>query len=103
MADLASSAVEVVNSWYSGLGKQIIHRRLRLTLTGQGTVANAIGATTLGFSKLEGASPVIEDDDSSVIVASPSYDGSQLLLRAADTNSPADYTGTFEVVVYGRI
>ena len=102
MADLAASAVTVQKTWYGGLGKEIKHRRLTLVLTGQGTAANAIPAAALQLNRLEGPVVLTKSDNSAIVIGAPSYDGSQLLLKNAASNAPADYTGTFEGVISGR-
>lgn len=67
-----------------------------------GTVTNKIQASVLGFRKVEEVTPLIKSDNSVTIVASPSYDGTLVLLKKNDDNVPADYSGTFECVVTGR-
>lgn len=102
MADLASTAVTVKNSWYGGLGKEIIHREVDVTLSGQGSTSNKITAEALGLDEFEGISVLTKDDDSAVVVGAPSADKKTLLLKAAATNAPADYTGDFTGVITGR-
>jgi len=103
MADLAESAVELVSEYYSdGLsGKRHVVKELILTLTAQGTTTNRITADVLGFTKITDASPAVQSTNAAVLVASPSYDGSVLLLKAAATSAPADFTGTVRVTVTG--
>lgn len=103
MADLATSAVAYVRGWTEGsvTGKERIARLLTLTLTGQGTVANKIPASALGFLKVEECSSAVLSDNTLVLVASPSADGTFVLLKAAATNAPDDYTGAFTLTVKG--
>lgn len=103
MADLAASGVVVVSSWYEGHDRGILNRHLRLTLSTMGTATNKILASVLGFAKIERCSPLVKSDDSVMLVASPSYDGSMLLTKAAGSNAPADFSGTYECVVTGRV
>lgn len=103
MANLAASAV-TVNAEYLGLGgnsKRGVFRELTLTLASMGTATNQIGATALGFEKILSSSPLIISDNTVMIVATPNYDGTLLLLKAAGTNAPADFTGTYKVTVFG--
>lgn len=103
MAALASTAVTLVSEWTEGgtNGRLLACRKLELVLTAQGTVANAIPASVLGFTKILDASIGIGNGDDVLYCAAPSYDGSQLLLKAAGTNAPADYTDTIRIVVKG--
>jgi hypothetical protein len=86
MSALAASAVSVTDTGYTGgvNGKKYRTREVVLTLTGQGTAANPIPASVLK------------------LVAAPDYAGENLLLKAAGSNAPADYTGTFRGIVYGH-
>jgi hypothetical protein len=103
MAALASSAVAVVERWTEGglNSRKYVVKKVTLTLTGQGTATNKITATVLGFKKIVDASPLVKSDDSEIILATPSYDGSFLLLNAGGTTAPADETGTFTCQVRG--
>lgn len=104
MAALAASAVTLNDSWFEGglNGKRNRCRALTLVLTGQGDATDTIGYAALGFTrKIAEATPLIKSDDSTVVVATPSYDGSKLLLKAAGTNAPGTYSGTFKCIVKG--
>lgn len=103
MAALAKSAVNIISSGYLGGigGKRYRSREVILTLTTQGTAANPIPASALSLTKVVGCSPIVEDDDSVMVIGAPSYDGSVLLLKAAATNAPADFAGTFKGTVWG--
>ena len=103
MANLATSGVTVIDSWYNGHDRKVVSRRLRVVLAAMGTAANKIEASILGFRRIESCTPLIISDNTVLIQASPSYDGSLLLLKAAGTNAPADFTGTYEMVVTGRM
>lgn len=112
MANLASSAVVVNNSYLFGgtVGKRTIMRNLTLTLTGQGGSTNLITAAVLGFNKIEGctngyASPATVV---SCYPAVPAPDGSALYLidltQATDANraAVADLTSiTLTISVWG--
>jgi hypothetical protein len=67
-----------------------------------GTATNKIQASVLGFRTIEHCTPLTIADNSVMLVAAPSYDGTLLLLKAAGTNAPADFSGTYECVVTGR-
>lgn len=91
MANLASTAVTNRNTYYDyvqGQGK-ITTRQLTLALTGQGDATDKILASVLGLSKIYECSPLVKDDNTLIIVAAPSADGTFLLLKAAGTNAPA--------------
>lgn len=104
MADLASSAVEITATGYTGgiNGKKYRTRTVVLTLTGQGTTTNKIPASVLSLTEIVGCSPLVQDDDTDIVVAAPDYAGDNLLLKAAGSNAPADFTGTFRGIVYGH-
>lgn len=104
MAALASSAV--LRTKYLTLNQRqaerLVMKTLTLTLTGQGTVANSISAGVLGFTKIHSCSNAVSTVDDLIIVAAPSYDGSKLLLKAAGSNAPGDYTANVRITVFGR-
>lgn len=105
MADLAASAVTILDNYFSdgGNGKKFRTRKVRLVLTTQGGATNKIPAEVLNLTSIESATPAVASDNSLVIVAAPSYDKTFLLLKAAGTNAPADYNGiTVELVVKGN-
>lgn len=102
MAALAASAVTELASWYPGRNQDLVAKKLRLVLTAQGTVANPILASVLGLRKVTYASPAVASDNSVVIPAAPSIDGTILLLRAAGSAAPADVTATVDLTVVGE-
>lgn len=102
MADLEASDVTIVNGWPVNQGSRVVAlREFSLVLDTMGTAANAIPASVLGFSKIISAEPGILDTNAGIIVAAPSLDGTKLLLKAAATNAPADYSGTLVIRVLG--
>lgn len=104
MSALAASAVSITATGYTGgiNGKKYRTREVTLTLTAQGTVANPIPASVLKLTEIIGCSPLVQDDNTDILVAAPDYAGANLLLKAAGTNAPADFTGTFRGIVYGH-
>jgi len=106
MANLARSAVTINGSWNEGgpSNKRVSARNVTMVLTGQGSVANAIPASVFELGVIEQATAFTASDNSLVIVAAPSADGSKLLLRAAGSNAPADFnTITLSGVVKGFV
>lgn len=102
MADLDRDAVVVTNSRRFGTaGDKVIEREVNVTLTGQGTTTNKITAESMGFDFFRGLSVLVKTDDSVVVIGAPSNDGKTLLLKAAATNAPADYTGEYKCVIQG--
>lgn len=103
MADLASSAVTILDSWEEdGLnGKKYVGRRVRLTLTGQGTTSNKITASVLKLGTIVSSSPALEADNSEIRPTSPSYDQSNLLIGGGSSNAPQDVTGVYDLTVRG--
>jgi hypothetical protein len=103
MGNLAASAVTIEEIWSEGglSGKRTTCQKVKLVLTGQGTGTNKILATVLGLTKIDSASPFAADGDDHIYVASPSYDGSYLQLKASATDALADITDTVRGIVRG--
>lgn len=78
-------------------------RSFDLVLTGQGDGTDKILASTLGFTKILESSVGILGSNASLVVTSPSLDGSFLLLKASATHDPAALTGTLRVTVGGNV
>jgi hypothetical protein len=102
MANLAQSAVVKDDIYYeggtSGRRNKVVH--VTLTLTGQGGTTNKIPASLFGMSSIRRAHS-FRDSSENILVASPSYDGTFLTLKAAGTNAPADVTATVKGLVLG--
>lgn len=104
MAALLSSAVTINNSWLEpGLGGKLIKvRQVTMVLTGQGGTTNTIAAKLFDLTKIESCTPLVKSDNSLLVVAGPSYDGSLLLTKAAGTAASADApSGTYRATVRG--
>lgn len=102
MANLAQSAVVKDDIYYSDgpSGRRLKYVHVTLTLTGQGGGTNLIPASLFGMAKIHRAHS-FRDSSNNILVASPSYDGTGLLFKAAGTNAPADVTATVKGVVAG--
>lgn len=101
MAALAASAVSLYPTdgsaeRYPDKGnRDVIERRLKLVLTGQGGQTNTIGASALGFSKLISCG-ILFDDENNVgypAVVDP-VANIILLLDGAAAPAPVDVTST---------
>lgn len=103
MANLATSGVTVNTDYSDGgnNGKRFLKRELTLVLSSMGTATNNISAAVLGFSVIKGSTPAMKSDDSVVIPTCPNTAGTKLLFGGGASNAPADYSGTFNVTVYG--
>lgn len=103
MANLGTSGVTIVDSWTGGgnNGKKFNFYKCVVVLSSMGTAANAIPASAFRLQTLEGSTPWTIADNSVAIVAAPNVAKSQLLLKAAATNAPADYSGTYYCTVWG--
>jgi uracil phosphoribosyltransferase len=111
MADLAASAVTVVDQWTEGdlTGKRRVCKVLRLALTGQGGTTNKITAAVLGFSKIQSCSNALDyTNGTKVIPAVPNAAGTAILLAdaanatATSHMTPGDATGfTIQLEVAG--
>jgi len=108
MAALLSSAVTVLRGWKQpGTGVQLATKQLTLVLNGQGDATEAINASALGFQTIVSCSNAIKSDNTVIVPAVPSYDGSKILLgtladvSSAGSEAPATRTGTFRITVTG--
>lgn len=101
MANLASSAVTVVESWTEGdtHGKRLNCFYVSVVLTAQGGGTNLIPASVImpGFNTIVSGGTFTKADNSDVQVSSPSADRTFLLLGL----TPADVTGTYLGIVKG--
>lgn len=98
MGNLDRSAVAFNREWSEGRNKQIFVRDVTLTLTGQGGGTNKIEAATLGFLEVLEVPMAVGTGDDIVYLASPSNDGSQILIGA----TPGDVTDGVRMLVKGR-
>jgi len=106
MADLAASAVTINDSWYPGQAKQLIARECTIVLAAMGTIANGIPASAFGLSAFVGPVTLTKSDDTEIVLGTPSYDLTQLILAPQVTDIadvPLDYTGTYRGVITGRV
>ena len=105
MSALASTAVAVLEAWTEGgtNGRRNVVKRVTLTLTGQGSVANPIPASALGFQKLLDSGNAVNADQDEVYVGVPSVDGLSLFLVPAmqTAQAPGDVTDTVTITVKG--
>lgn len=108
MADLTSTdvTIDANRSWELGdRFNKLIGKKLSVTLVltaqGDGAAGSNIPASALGLTTVFEVRPLTKSDDSLVVVGAPNYAKSGILLKAAATNAPAQYTGTFKTVVIG--
>lgn len=105
MAALDASAVTIDASWVEkGLGgKHIKVRQATVVLTGQGDATDTIAASLFDLTYIIECSPLVKSDDTLLVVSSPSYDRTILLLKAAGTAAPANATnGTYKLTIRGE-
>jgi hypothetical protein len=82
--------------------KGMFWRRLKLVLTGQGTAANPIGASALGFKKLVSCGPLFDVTGAKVVPAVVDPANNIILLGAPGTGTPTDVTTTVAyITVWG--
>lgn len=111
MADLTSSAVTLLTSENYPLGDRFQKSmqesqgdyKVVLAAQGDGGAGSNIPAAAFGMLVIREISGVVKSDNSIQLVATPKYDGSAILLKAAGTNAPAQYTGTFNMRVKGQV
>lgn len=109
MANLAASAVTKLASYPMGdrfqkdMQESQVDVSVVLLAQGDGTNGNDIPAAAFGMSVIREVCNITKSDNSIVLVGAPKYDGSGILLKAAATNAPAQFTGTFNMRVKGRL
>lgn len=108
MANLAASAVTVRETWKEGgtNARKFLAKAVTLNLTGQGGTTNKIPASLFGMSKIWSIRDAVTDDNN-ILLATPSYDGSYILLlrvgpTAAAVFAPADITDIVRLTVLGK-
>jgi hypothetical protein len=105
MADLTSSSVSVTRTAYEIRSNNLtlFEKAATVTLATHGdlTAGQLIPASAFGLSTIEECSPLTKTDDTVVVVANPSNDKANLLLKAAGTNAPAAYSGAYKCVIRG--
>lgn len=106
MANLASSGVTVLDSWWvpqvGTPAKKFKAVRALATLSSMGTGTNKVLATAFGLQSVKTSAGIVKSDDSAVYNTIPSYDGSFVIVKNAGTNAPADISGDFVFVVTGE-
>lgn len=98
MASLASTAVSIYPTGadsYIGRDQQVVRRRLKLVLTGQGGLTNTITAAALGFSKLHECSGLVDTAGGKgyLAVVDPTLN-TIILFDGAAAPAPVDVTST---------
>jgi len=105
MANMAASQVTILAAWTEGNGAGKRRKCIRCTLatsndgTGQGSATNRILAALFNMTLIEEVTPAVTSGNK-LIVATPAYDGSSVLLydvqNATDANrdDPADFINT---------
>jgi 2-keto-3-deoxy-6-phosphogluconate aldolase len=82
--------------------KAVFFRRVKLVLTGQGTLANPISAAALGFKKLVACGPLFDVTGAKVTPAVVDPANNVILLGAPGTGTPTDVTTTVAyITVWG--
>ena len=103
MADLVPGSVTIVRQDSRALSNGITlwTKAASVTLASMGTAANKVLATAFGLSAFEESSAWSKSDNTEVVVAGISNDRSYLLLKAAASGAPFDYSGVYNVYVKG--
>lgn len=101
MGALAASAVSLISEtsygpaeWFT-FGKDnrnVITRRLKLVLTGQGGQTNTIGASALGFDKILECGNLFDDSNNLVYGAVVDPITNTIVLDAGNAGTPTDVT-----------
>lgn len=102
MANMARSQVTFNAEWSVGRNRREFVRDVTLALTGQGGTTNKILASTLGFLRVLDATGE-RDSNNNVISASPSFDGTFIVLTVLGAGTPADSSATVRMLVHGNV
>jgi hypothetical protein len=104
MASLTQSAVTITDSWIEPVGGgQLRVVQATVVLTGQGDATDTIPASLFGLAAIVDCTPLINSADTLIVTASPSYDKTILLLKAAGSAAPANATnGTYKLTIRGK-
>lgn len=105
MANVAKSDVTILAHWTEGsvTGKRHAVLQVQVVLDGAGSGASSkkIPASAFGLREVLEVSTLVEDDNSTVYVAAPSFNGKEILIRGEDKGDVADASGTFKVLIRG--
>jgi hypothetical protein len=106
MADLTSSNVTTSRSYRSsskGDKAEDVVKQVTVVVTaaGSGGAGAKLPASAFGLTSITRVGSFVKDDNSLFVVATPNYTGTEILLKNAGSNAPADYTGTFKTFVQG--
>ena len=99
---MTRSQVTFNAEWSVGRNRREFVRDVTLALTGQGGLTNKILATVLGFTKVLDATGE-RDSTNNVINASPSFDGTFIVLSILGVGTPADSSATIRMLVHGNV
>lgn len=102
MANLAASGVTITRSYlekFPSTEQRVLD--VSIVLSTMGTAANNIPATSFGLARFYGPTVLVKSDNADMLVGVPSANGTLLLLKAAGSNAPADFSGTYVGQVKG--
>lgn len=109
MANLTSAGVTKLAAFPLGdrfqkdRQESVVDFTVVLAAQGDGADGSNIPASAFGMSVIREVTTITKSDNSIILVGAPKYDGSGILLKAAATNAPAQFTGTFNMRVKGRL
>ncbi len=102
MANLAASGVTITRSYlekFPSTEQRVLD--VSIVLSSMGSATNNIPATSFGLARFYGPVVLVKSDNSDMLLGTPSADGTLLLLKAAGSNAPADFSGTYVGQVKG--
>lgn len=82
-------------------GELAVEVKGTIELTSEGGTVDDLKASDFYLEKIYACYMFVKSDNSEGLVAFPDYDYGSLLLKAAATNAPADYTGTYRFHIVG--
>ena len=99
MADLTSAGVVIERAWTEGgtTGKDLSCRQVTLTLVAAGgtTAGFQIPAAVLQLTKIEQAGLFVASNNGNIYQASPSFDGTLLLIADSENAAAGSHNNSF--------
>jgi hypothetical protein len=106
MANVTQQDVTLLDHWTEGdvTGKRLSVLKVQVDVdgAGAGSAGAKIPASAFGLRKIEEVTNAVATDNSAVFVAVPNADGSEILIRNEDDDTPASITEEIQLLVKGE-
>jgi hypothetical protein len=104
MADVTSANVTLLDHWTEGgsVGKRrvALHVQVAINAAGSGATGGKIPASAFGLRTIEEVSNAVRSDNAAAHALVPNYAGSEVY--SIHNNTPANITGTYNIVLKGQ-